>query len=55
LAKLQNSRQPLIGVVDDEDKIVGIITLENLAEYLMVTQASREQQRRGDHSGLEAR
>lgn len=42
VAKLQGCRQPLIGVVDDEDRVVGIVTLENLAEYLMVTQASRK-------------
>ncbi len=39
LTKLQGSGQPLIGVVDDDDRVVGIITLENLAEYLMVIQA----------------
>ena len=43
VTKLQGGRQPLIGVVDEDDRVVGIITLENLAEYLMVTQASREQ------------
>jgi stage IV sporulation protein FB len=51
--KLQDSGQPLIGVVDDDDRVVGIITLENLAEYLMVAQASREQPRRSDGSRTE--
>jgi hypothetical protein len=37
------ARQSLIGVVDEDGRVVGIITLENLAEYLMVIQASREQ------------
>ena len=37
--KLQSSGQPLIGVVDDDERVVGLITLENLAEYMMVTQA----------------
>ncbi len=41
VAKLQASGQPLVGVVDDDGKVVGIITLENIAEYLMVTHASR--------------
>lgn len=45
VAKLQGSRQPLIGVVDDEDRVVGIVTLENLAEYLMVAQAGRERRK----------
>lgn len=39
--KLQSSGQPLIVVVDDSARVVGIITLENLAEYLMVAQAGR--------------
>jgi stage IV sporulation protein FB len=42
VTKLQGSRQPLIGVVDNDDQVVGIVTLENLAEYLMVRQASGE-------------
>jgi Zn-dependent protease/CBS domain-containing protein len=41
VAKLQESGQPLIGVVDDDERIVGLITVENLAEYMMVNQASR--------------
>lgn len=41
VALLQSSGRPMIGVVDDGDKVVGIITLENLAEYMMVHQANR--------------
>jgi stage IV sporulation protein FB len=41
VARLQTSGQPLIGVVDDEQRVVGIVTLENLAEYMMVAQANR--------------
>lgn len=40
VAKLQGGRQPMIGVVDDDNRVVGIVTRENLAEYLMVAQAS---------------
>lgn len=43
---LQESGKPLVGVVDDEDRVVGIVTLENIAEYMMVTQASRDWQPR---------
>ncbi len=40
VAKLQGG-QPLVGVVDDDDgRLVGLVTLENLAEYMMVVQAS---------------
>ena len=38
---LQTSGQALIVVIDDHTKVVGIVTLENLAEYLMVAQAGR--------------
>jgi stage IV sporulation protein FB len=41
VAKLRSSGQQLVGVVDDDEHVVGIITLENLAEYMMVRQASR--------------
>jgi stage IV sporulation protein FB len=41
VSTLQTSGQPLIGVVDDDQRVVGIVTLENLAEYMMVTQANR--------------
>jgi stage IV sporulation protein FB len=39
VAKLQGG-QPLVGVVDDDGRLVGLVTLENLAEYMMVVQAS---------------
>lgn len=39
---LRESGQSLVGVVDDNDKIVGIITLENVAEYMMVVQANEK-------------
>ena len=38
---LQTSGQPLVVVVDENARVVGIITLENLAEYLMVAQAGQ--------------
>lgn len=38
---LQTSGRPVVGIVDDEARVVGIITLENLAEYMMVDAASR--------------
>ncbi len=38
---LQTSGQPLIVVVDQEERVVGLVTLENLAEYLMVAQPGR--------------
>lgn len=38
---LQTSGRPLVGIVDDEARVVGIITLENLAEYMMVDQATK--------------
>jgi stage IV sporulation protein FB len=41
VTRLQTSGQQLVGVVDNEERVVGIITLENLAEYMMVAQASR--------------
>lgn len=42
---LQTSGRPLVGIIDDEARVVGIITLENLAEYMMVNAASREWRR----------
>ncbi len=45
VAALQTSGLPLVGIVDDEKRVVGIITLENLAEYMMVDAASRGWQR----------
>lgn len=38
---LQESAKPLVGVVDDDDRVVGLITLANVAEYMMVRQATR--------------
>lgn len=43
---LQSSEKPLIGVVDDDERVVGIITLEHIAEYMMVAQATRGRQPR---------
>ncbi len=39
IGKLQLSNQPLVGVVDDAGRVVGIFTRENLAEYVLVEQA----------------
>ena len=51
VAKLRSGGQPpLVGVIDDDDRVVGIITLENLAEYLMVAQASRTHQHQANLS-----
>lgn len=41
VAALQTSGKPLVGIVDDADRVVGMITLENLAEYMMVSEAGR--------------
>lgn len=41
VTQLQKGRQPLVAVIDDDQRVVGIITLENLAEFMMVNQASR--------------
>jgi stage IV sporulation protein FB len=41
VSALQTSGQSLIGIVDDAGRVVGMITLENLAEYMMVDAASR--------------
>lgn len=41
VALLQSGGQPMVGVVDDEQRVGGIITPENLAEYLMVAEAGR--------------
>lgn len=37
---LHRSGQPLVGIVDAERRVVGIITLENLAEFMMVSKAN---------------
>ena len=41
VAALNTGGRPLVGIIDDEEHVVGIITLENLAEYMMVDAASR--------------
>jgi Zn-dependent protease len=41
VARLQAGGLPLVGVVDDTGKVVGMVTRENIAEYLMVNHASR--------------
>ena len=41
VTQLQKGRQPMVAVIDDDQRVVGIITLENLAEFMMVNQASR--------------
>lgn len=33
---------PLLGVVDDDSRVIGIITVENLAEYMMIAEAGRK-------------
>jgi stage IV sporulation protein FB len=43
MAKLRSGGAPLIGVIDDQERLIGIITFENLAEFLMVKQASDAQ------------
>jgi stage IV sporulation protein FB len=41
VSAVHTSARPLVGIVDDDARVVGIITLENLAEYMMVDAASR--------------
>ncbi len=48
VAALQTSGRPLVGIVDDEARVVGIITLENIAEYMMVAAANREWPRKNN-------
>lgn len=43
---LQQSGQPLVAVVDDEGRVSGLVTLENLAEYMMVDAAGKRWQAR---------
>ena len=38
---LHSSGKPLVGVIDDNEKVIGIITLENLAEFMLVDRASQ--------------
>lgn len=42
VAALEKSGRPLVGVVDDQERVVGVVTMENLAEYMMVQRASRD-------------
>ncbi len=41
VAILQTGAKPIVGVVDDDERVVGIVTLENLAEFMMVQEADR--------------
>lgn len=41
VAILQTGRKPIVGVVDDDDRVVGIVTMENIAEYMMIEEAGR--------------
>jgi stage IV sporulation protein FB len=43
---LQSMRVPAVGVVDDDGRAVGIITLENLAELMLIRDASASWHRR---------
>ncbi len=38
---LHGSGKPLVGVIDENQRVIGIITLENLAEFMLVDQASQ--------------
>lgn len=38
---LHSSGKPLVGVIDESQRVIGIITLENLAEFMLVNQASQ--------------
>ena len=38
---LHGSGKPLVGVVDENQRVIGIITLENLAEFMLVDQANQ--------------
>jgi Zn-dependent protease len=42
---LQSSGRPLVGVVDEGERVIGIITLENLAEFMLVDRASQDWRR----------
>ncbi|MGE0699639.1 MAG: site-2 protease family protein [Hyphomicrobiaceae bacterium] len=41
VSALETSGRPMVGIVDDEARVVGMITLENIAEYMMVAGARR--------------
>jgi len=38
---LHGSGKPLVGVIDENERIIGFITLENLAEFMLVDQANQ--------------
>jgi stage IV sporulation protein FB len=40
IEKLQSGSAKVVGVVDDDQRIVGILTMENLAEFMLVRQAT---------------
>jgi stage IV sporulation protein FB len=42
---LHTSGKPLVGVIDENERVIGIITLENLAEFMLVDRASQGWQR----------
>ncbi|MGH6873598.1 MAG: CBS domain-containing protein, partial [Aestuariivirgaceae bacterium] len=42
---LQSGNVKLVGVVDDDGRIVGILTMENLAEFMLVRQATESHMR----------
>ncbi len=50
VSALQGGRLPLVCVVDDREQVIGMITLENLAEYMLVEEARRGWQGRGPSS-----
>jgi stage IV sporulation protein FB len=45
IEKLQTGNIKLVGVVDDDGRISGILTMENLAEFMLVQQATEEHAR----------
>jgi Zn-dependent protease/CBS domain-containing protein len=42
VAALHASGHPLIAVIDDDERVIGLVTLENIAEYMMVREAIGE-------------
>jgi Zn-dependent protease/CBS domain-containing protein len=40
IEKLQTGNNKIVGVVDEDNRIVGILTMENLAEFMLVQRAS---------------
>lgn len=45
LKALQTGHSALVGIVNDEEQVIGIVTLENIAEYFMVNHANRDRRR----------